>query len=505
MKKNRIWTIVSVIVLLLQTAAEAVAAVAVLQLDMLPERYTLIFVAALAVWILATALLLFVHGKKDVSLARRIIACVLALFIIFGCGVLTKVALEAYSAIDAVTQGGEVTDTRGVHVFVRVDDPANTLADAADYAFAVVQDFEVEMTQQATAEIEKQMGKEIALTEYETIPQLADALFAKQADALILSDAAVTLLVEQESYEDFMDRSRILSTIELDQIQGAEPVPTTPEDTGGEENITNTPFVVYISGIDSFGSKMKVSRSDVNILAVVNPTTKQVLLLNTPRDYYVANPAGDGKLDKLTHCGIYGIDCSVEALEGLYGIDIQHHARINFTGFETLIDAVGGITVYSDQAFTAYETTIQKGENHLNGFHALNFARERYHVTGGDNGRGKNQMKVITALIGKLTNGTTIISNYSAILNSLEGMFTTSFTTEEISAFVKMQLNDMSRWNVQSFAVTGKGGSEKTYSAPGMYAYVMHPNKETVAYASELISRVLAGETLTDADMKLPG
>lgn len=504
MKRNKIWTIVSVIVLLLQIAAEAVTAIAVFQLDMLPNQYAVIFVSALAFLVLVTALLLFVHGKKGVGVARRIVAYILAVLIICGCGVLTKVVTEAYSAIDAVTQGGEVADTRDVYVFVRIDDPANTIADAKDYTFAAVQDFEVEQTQQAVEEIEEQTGKEISLTKYETLPQVADALFAKEADALILSDAAVTLLMEQESYEDFMDRSRILGTIELELVQDVQPVPTEPEEVEVENNITNTPFIVYISGVDTRSSKLKVSRSDVNILAVVNPTTKQVLLLNTPRDYYVANPAGNGKLDKLTHCGIYGVDCSIGALEGLYGIDIQHHARINFTGFETLIDAVGGVTVYSDQAFKAYKTYVQKGENHFNGFDALNFARERYHVSGGDNGRGKNQMKVITALIKKLTSGSTIISNYSAILQSLEGMFATSFTSEEISAFMKMQLNDMAQWNVQSFAVTGKGGSERTYSAPGMNAYVMHPNKETVAYASDLISRVMAGETLTAEDMKLP-
>ncbi len=502
MKKNTIWTVVSVIVLLLQIAAEALLAIAVFQLNMLPDQFALVFTAALVVFALMTGLLLFVRGKKPVGLARRIIACILALMIICGCGVLTKIAVDAYRAMDSVTQGGVATEERGMFVFVRADDPADSLADAADYTFAVVQDHEAERTQQALTEIEERTGKPISVTQYESIPALADALLAGDVDALILSDAAVTLLMEEETYADFEEKVKILYTVLLEQIQGAEAVKPMPEEDEGVLDITKKPFVVYISGIDTRSSKLRVSRSDVNILAVVNPKTKQVLLINTPRDYFVPNPAGNGKLDKLTHCGLYGISCSMEALEGLYGIEIQHYARINFSGFETLIDAVGGITVYSDQAFTTNGTTIKKGENNLNGFHALNFARERYRVAGGDNGRGKNQMKVITALIDKLTSGTTVVTNYSSILKSLEGMFTTSFTTDEISAFMKMQIDEMPRWDVHSFAVVGKGGSEKTYSMPGMNAYVMHPNEESVAYASALVERIMSGEELTDKDLE---
>ncbi len=500
MKNNKIWTIVSVVVLLLQVAVEALTAVMLLRLNMLPSRYVVIMAAVLITLVLATGLLLFVRGRKGVSLARRIVACVLAFLVICGCALLSRIAGDAYNAMHSVTDGGQVTNTRNMYVFVRAEDPANSLADVAGYTFAIVQDYDVEHTQQAIAEIEGKIGSAIALTQYEKTSDLAGALFAEQVDALILNGAAVTLLMEEEVYADFTQKARILYTVPLAQV--TEPPNSSSDVIDKEGSITNTPFIVYISGSDTRNSMLKVSRSDVNILVVVNPLSKQILLLNTPRDYYVPNPAGNGKLDKLTHCGLYGTDCSMKALEGLYGIEIQHHAQINFTGFETLIDAVGGITVYSDQAFTAGATVIQKGENYLNGHQALRFARDRYHVAGGDNGRGKNQMKVITALIDKLTSGTTIISNYTDIIKSLEGMFTTSITMDEVSMLVRMQLNDMAKWNVQSFAVTGKGGSETTYSSPGVHAYVMHPNEKLVAQASELVDRVLSGETLTEEDVK---
>ena len=183
-------------------------------------------------------------------------------------------------------------------------------------------------------------------------------------------------------------------------------------------------------------------------------------------------------------------------------MDVDYYAQINFTGFETLIDAIGGITVYSDVAFTtADKYQIAQGENKLNGAEALSFARERKRLSGGDNARGQNQMKVIKAVISKMTSGSTIISNYTDIMESLEGMFATSMPMNHISDLVKMQLADMPQWEVHSYAVTGFNGSEYTYSTPGTRLYVMYPDDAMVANASALIDKVCSGEILTEADL----
>ena len=505
MKNSKIWTILSSVILILQLAAEVLTAAIILRLNVLPGKYMVLLFVVLAVLLLVTALLLFARGKKPVGTARRIIACVLALIIVCGCALLAKVAADAYQTIHKVTQSGEETSVRNMYVFVRAEDPAQSLADTAGYAYAIVADYDVEHTQQAIAVIEEEIRKTLEPAQHEKTSDLADALFSGEADAVIMNGAAVTLLMEEETYADFTQKARILHTMPLAQLEVTQPtetIETEPPET--ERTITNAPFIVYISGSDTRSSKLNVSRSDVNILAVVNPVTKQVLLINTPRDYYVPNPAGNGKLDKLTHCGLYGTECSMEALGDLYDLEVDYYAQINFKGYEKLIDAVGGVTVYSDQSFKARDTYIRKGENKLNGAQALDYARERYHVNGGDNGRGKNQMKVVKALIEKMTSGTTIISNYSSILDSLGGMFSTSVSMDEISMLVKMQLDDMASWNVQSFAVTGKGGSEKTYSAPGVYAYVMHPDEKVVAYAAELVDMVMNGEILTEEDVTIP-
>ena len=504
MKNNKIWTVLLIAVLALQVVAEVLTAAVVLRLDMLPDKYTVVMVVALVLLAAVTGALMFVKGKKAVGTVRRILACVLALLIVCGCALIAKVASDAYKTVNKVTDN-VTTSTRNMYVFVRLEDPAQSLSDAADYTFAAMENYDVVHTEQAVEQIETEIGKPITVEQYARASELADALLGKDVDALIMNGASVALLIEEEAYGDFTDKVRILRTMPFAELEETTAPnisdETKPAVTG---DVTNTPFVVYISGSDTRSSLLTVSRSDVNILMVVNPVTKQVLLLNTPRDYYVANPAGDGAMDKLTHCGLYGADCSMEALEALYDLEIDYYGQINFTGFETLVDAVGGVTVYSDQSFTARETYIHVGENHLNGSQALDFSRERYHVSGGDNGRGKNQMKVIKAVIEKMTSGTTIISKYSAILESLEGMFTTSLGMEDISMLVKMQLGDMAKWNVQSFAVTGVGGSEKTYSAPADYAYVMYEDENMTAYAAQLVDRVIAGEVLTEEDMKVP-
>lgn len=500
MEKKKIWTILLSVVLLLQLAAEALTIAIILQLNMLPAKYVVAFIGAMALLVVITGLLCFAKVKGKVGTWRKIVSCILVLLIVCGCALISKIASDAYKAVNHVTTPGITTSVRNTYVLVMNEDPAQSLADAKGYTFAAMENYDVEHTKRAVEVVETETGETIKLLSYQQAASMVDALYNEDCDALIMSGASIALLIEEEAYEDFLSRVRILYTLPYEDTSKPEE-PTQPE---VPKTITEKPFIVYISGNDTRSSKLTVSRSDVNILAVVNPLTKQVLLINTPRDYYVPNPAGDGALDKLTHCGLYGPDCSIEVLENLYGTQIDYYGQINFTGFETLIDAVGGVTIYSDQSFQARDTYIKVGENYLTGAQALDYSRERYHVSGGDNGRGKNQMKVIKAVIEKMSNSSTLISNYSDILSSLEGMFKTNFQSKEISELVKMQLSDMATWNVQSFAVIGVGGSEKTYSAPGDYAYVMWPNKDVVEYASGLIQKVLDGEILTEEDVKIP-
>ena len=138
--------------------------------------------------------------------------------------------------------------------------------------------------------------------------------------------------------------------------------------TGNDINVTQNPFTVYISGIDVYGEISQTSRSDVNMLVTVNPQTKEVIMTTTPRDYYVQLPGVSGESrDKLTHAGIYGIQCSIDTLEQLYDIEIDYYVRVNFTTLRNLVDALGGVNVYSEYEFTTHYKNggyeIKKGYN----------------------------------------------------------------------------------------------------------------------------------------------
>lgn len=280
--------------------------------------------------------------------------------------------------------------------------------------------------------------------------------------------------------------------------------------TGAEANkITKEPFVIYLSGVDTRGELTENARSDVNILAAVNPVTKRVALVNTPRDYYV-DLAGTDSKDKLTHAGLYGVETSMETLGNLYGVNVDHYIRINFAGFISIIDALGGVDVYSDQAFTSvgspgyYDpTTFVEGWNHLDGKSALAFARERHAFASGDIQRGINQMKVIDAMLNKIKSPA-LLMGFSKIMDAASDCFVTSFSQDQISALVRMQLSDFAEWDIESYTVTGTSSSStKCYSAKGQKLYVMKPDASSVSKAREMIASVLGGEgTVADTTQK---
>ena len=276
------------------------------------------------------------------------------------------------------------------------------------------------------------------------------------------------------------------------------------------KKITKEPFVVYLSGVDTRGELTEKARSDVNIIAAVNPVTKQVVLVNTPRDYYV-DLAGTNSKDKLTHAGLYGVQTSMDTLGNLYGVDVQHYIRINFAGFINIVDALGGVDVYSDQAFTSvgspgyYDpTTFAEGWNHLDGKAALAFARERHAFKTGDVQRGINQMKVIDAMLNKIKSPA-LLMGFSKIMDSAADCFVTSLSQNQISALVRMQLSDFAEWNIESYTVTGSSGSStKCYSAKGQKLYVMKPDESSVAKAKEMIAAVLGGEGTVSSTAQTP-
>lgn len=527
MKTNKLLSMIYLLIWVLELAALAFSVATVWRMDMLPGQYLIILVvAAVAVWAL-TGLLLLPGRKSGSGKIRRSIAGLLALLVVIGCAVLTTVVSDLYETMHNIVD--DPTDD-GVYrgIYLRADDPAQTLEDTKNYTFAKVTGYDTANTGAAIVSIERTVGGKIKVEEFSSVSGMVNALLDGDVDAIILNSAYVTRLEENASYKDFSNQTKLLCQVEIleeDIPKNTEPTGTKPTDDpeltvpptmptvtmptiAEPKDITNTPFVVYVSGSDARSSLIQDSRSDVNILVVVNPETKQVLMINTPRDYYIPNPAGGGELDKLTHCGWDGLSNTMQALSDLYGVPVQYYAQINFYGFETFIDAIGGVTVYSDYSFTAIDTWIDKGENNLNGYEALCFARERSRVPGGDATRGKHQMKVIKGVIQKMTSSTALITGYGDILDSLSGMFRTNVSVNELSQLVKMQLGDMATWEISSYSVKGRGDGTGvmayTYSAPDEPLWVLPPDYDSVAHASMLIEKVVTGGILTDEDLSGP-
>ena len=277
------------------------------------------------------------------------------------------------------------------------------------------------------------------------------------------------------------DRTRVLKTIDITKDV---------EDITKKVSIKNTSFNVLISGMDSYGTINKTTRNDVNMIATVNPNTNKVLLTSIPRDYYVQLHGKTGYKDKLTHAGIYGINTVVQTIEDLFGIDINYYVRVNFTTVESLVNTIGPIEIYSDKAMSLDGCKYVVGTNTVNGKCALRFARERHSYVEGDNHRIKNQQEVIKGIFNKLSKSAMVVTDYTSILNSLDGKFATNMDMKDITAFIKYELEDITKYEILDTQVTGTGSMELTYSYPHQKLYVMFPSEQSVESAKEYINKI---------------
>lgn len=392
------------------------------------------------------------------------------------------------SALEEITVPS--TEYAEISVFVEQNDPASELTDAKGYTFGILEVLDREATDSAVEKLSKLLKAQIKTVEYPGLGELLDALLnTGEVNAVIFNKSFLDILEDTEGHENDITRLRELYTVKVEPSSSDEeikqPIVDEPKDY----------FTVYITGIDGYGGLSRRSRSDVNILATVNTKTGQILLVSTPRDYYVPLSISGGIPDKLTHAGIYGTKVSRDTISLLYDIPIDYYFKVNFQGFKNIIDALGGVTVYSEYAFKTGKYSFTKGDNFMDGETALAFSRERKSLAGGDRQRGKNQMAVIKGVIKKAI-GPALLANYSEVLEGVKGSFETDMPYEEISKLVQNQLKNGTSWNIVSYSADGTGASKKPYSL-STRAYVMVPDRTTVDHAKELIRQVQDGEVPT--------
>lgn len=392
------------------------------------------------------------------------------------------------------------TKEDNINLYVLKEDSATGYNDICKELIGILKVNDREHVDCYLEDISKQTGTQITTSEYEDIQLLIDALIAGEVRAVIVNEAYFGILTGVEEYENIenelkiIDKKTIHTEIETDPEKETNPYDEYKDYLYGGEDV----FTMYISGIDTNGLPTVNRNSDVNILMVVNTKTRQILTINTPRDFYVTLPysISKGEKDKLTHAGCYGVDVSVETLEMLYGINIDYYLKINFDGFVQIIDALGGIDVYSEYEFTVDPIkTYVVGNNHLNGIEALAFARERHSFTSGDRQRGVNQMAVIKSVINKMASSDMLL-NYTDVLAALGNCIVTSMSYDKMVDLIKFQLSDMRGWNIVAYSVNGEGKNLPCFSLKSSN-YVMIPFEETVEQAKQYLATIYSNNVVT--------
>jgi len=451
----------------------------VLYVDMLPDKYLLVFVLGVIFLLLYT---FFSQMSKRLYILGRVLSVIFCVVLCIGSAYLWR----GYAAISNMSAVNVKVDE--MSAIVLAEDKAQSISEVLDYKFGILETIGREYTDSMIQTIEEDNDKKLSIVSYNDIQTLVNALYSKEVGVIVFNEAFREVITDY--FKDFETTTKVLGNHKVETVIDVE------DEEKDEEDTITKPFVLYCSGIDAYGALAKTSRSDVNILAVVNPQTAQILLVNTPRDYFIPLSISNGARDKLTHAGIYGVDVSIETLEMLYDIDIDYYARVNFSGLQDIVDALGGVKVYSDYTFTSdWGPSFKEGYNNVNGKQALAFCRERHHLefAGGDRQRGRNHQHMISAILDKATSPS-ILKNFNKLMKSLEGAFETSMKTKKITKYAKYQLEEMPKWTINSISVDGTGGREYTYSLPSRSSYVMYPDDNTVNEARSAIKKILSGQ-----------
>ena len=445
-----------------------------LKLNVLPFMYLLfLFLILFAIDI---GLYLLMSKKKPVF---RIVGtiCTIFLFVLYFVGIefqtVTLNFLHQFAFLNIQTEHYQV--------IVKNTSEMASLNDLDNKSIAYVKNRE------GASKAYKQLEKEnVKKEEVDGVGALVRSFLQDEIDVILLESSEEELYNEMS--QEFKENHKVLETVSV-EVQ--------KNDFSKDVAITKQPFSVYVTGVDTYDAISSVARSDVNMVITVNPVTHKILLTSIPRDYYVPIAGSTSDLnDKLTHAGLEGVDVSIKTIENLLDMDINYYIKFNFTSLIQIVDALGGIDVDSPFAFTAdYEEDthiyyeFQKGMNHLNGKQALAYVRERYGLREGDVARARHQQQVVEAVVNKLTT-TTILTKYGELLGSMEGNFTTNFDFDSITGFVKMQLNDMPSWSVETQVLTGADASRKTASMLDLYSSVMIPDEEQVENAKLKIDEI---------------
>lgn len=473
-------TIVNSVLLVLYALLAGIATFLMYSHNILAFRHFNIIYTALLVVVLVVSLVLIIRKK-----GKLVVTVLLVIFLIVAAA-----SLFAFkSLIDVAGNLNETASYSEIEMSVVV--PANSsISDVTELSSVQAPTgADGSNIDALLSQIKSDKGVNLITDTVDSYQAAYENLINGSSQAMVLNSAYSSLL--ELSYDNYESNLKTIYTYKIKKNVSSDA-------SSSDKNAFN----IYISGIDTYGSISTVSRSDVNIILTVNMNTHKILMTTTPRDSYVKIPDGGAdQYDKLTHAGIYGIETSEKTLENLYDIDIDYYARLNFTSFMNLIDAIGGVTIYNDQAFTIHLDTgndysFEVGNIDLSsGEEALAFVRERYDLNNGDYDRGNNQIKVVQAIVNKLTSLNSV-SNYSSITSTLTDSIQTNMSLDTMMDLANTQLDSGKKFTITSQEVTGTGstGELTSYAMPTASLYMIQLDDASVSSASQAIKDVMEGK-----------
>ena len=494
-EQNKVLRGIGIVLSILLVVASFYLLYQLIKINVLPTKLlfliTIIFVLLDAIF----ALLLCFYTRAIVS---KIICVVITLVLVFGSclgGYYISKTGSLLTNITNVTKHAKNT----VSVVVKQSSDIKNKSQLNGLSVGTLRTIGTQGSSKALKELSKD-GIVMNQSEYDSLSAMLEAFYNGEVDSIIINESSRSQILDMESYADFDNNTRVVyqTSYKVENTDKANAV----------TDITSKPFNVLISGSDTRGGFDENGRSDVIMVATVNPKTSTVLLTSVPRDYYVstacdaADGCMQGALDKITHTGIHGTNTTKRTVEQLLGIDINYTFKVGFDAVTELVDAVGGVDVtvapgYAVDHFACmYNLSVHEGVNHLNGEQALAFARERYAYTEGDRQRTKNQQLVLMGIVDKITSPA-IVQNYSSIMDAMSNTFSTTMSSSEISDLIKYQINNNPKWKMEQYMVDGTGDTLMCAEL-GDAASVMVPDQSTVKLAKDKINAVLAGKSSED-------
>lgn len=462
-----------------------------IKINVLPTKLlfliTIIFVLLDAIF----ALLLCYYTRSVVS---KIICVVITLVLILGSclgGYYISKTGSLLTNITNVTKHAKNT----VSVVVKQSSDIKNKSQLNGLSVGTLRTIGTQGSSKALKELSKD-GIVMNQSEYDSLSAMLEAFYNGEVDSIIINESSRSQILDMESYADFDNNTRVVyqTSYKVENTDKANAV----------SDITSKPFNILISGSDTRGGFDENGRSDVIMVATINPKTSTILLTSVPRDFYVttacdaADGCMQGALDKITHTGIHGTNTTKRTVEQLLGVEINYTFKVGFDTVTDLVDALGGVDVYVEPGYAVSTSTfsVHEGVNHLDGQHALAYARERYSYTEGDRQRTKNQQQVLMGIVNEATKPS-VITKYASIMDAMANTFSTTMSNEEISDLIKHQINNNPKWKMEQYMVDGTGDTLMCAEL-GDAASVMVPDQSTVKMAKDKINAVLAGKSADD-------